>query len=150
VDRELEKMFCDVGGHASKLAFVLGKSSLIIDDEKLRGRSSKHNNLSLGCSKSNSAYGPVGNCVNSMFTGIPLSCHYSHHGESPTDCVMSNLCIIRGITNNNQVNMAGTPMGGDRGYNDKEYFVRAEEIDMGVMNTSECDQLLVYKFGNTD
>ena len=46
-DYELEKMLRDVGGHASKLAFIRGVSSLLIDDEKMQSRSAKTNDISL-------------------------------------------------------------------------------------------------------
>ena len=38
VDRELEKVFRDMGGHASRLAFIRVYRNLIIDDKKLRMR----------------------------------------------------------------------------------------------------------------
>merc|ERR1712087_406057 len=80
-DYELEKMLRDVGGHASKLAFIRGITSLLIDDEKMQSRSAKTNDISLSKFKSSKTYGVVGNCVNSVNLGIPLSCQYSHHGH---------------------------------------------------------------------
>ena len=41
IDRELEKLFHDVGGHTSQLACIDGYTNLIIDDEKLRMRHQK-------------------------------------------------------------------------------------------------------------
>ena len=148
-DRELAKLLRDAGGHASKLAFIKGVTDLIVDDEKTRGRSPKASLMSLVRSKSAKAFGPVGNCVNLMNTGIPLSCHYSHHGESSTDIVMANLSIIEGVTNNNQVKMGGTVMGGDRGYNNKEYFEKSDEIDMDNLNTRKRGPSIPFSFGNT-
>jgi hypothetical protein len=38
IDRELEKLFRDVGGRTSDICFIEGYTNLIIDDEKLRMR----------------------------------------------------------------------------------------------------------------
>ena len=62
---------------------------------------------------------------------------------------MVNLSIIKGVTNNNQVKMGGTLMGGDRGYNDKEYFDKSDEIDMDNLNTRKKGPSFAFKFGNT-
>merc|ERR1711933_665572 len=40
-DRELDKVFWDFGGHASRIAFIKGWSHLLIDDDKTRLRSKK-------------------------------------------------------------------------------------------------------------
>ena len=48
---------------------------------------------------------------------------------------MAGLSIITGVTNNNQVRMGGTLMGGDQGYNDKEYFAKLDKINMENLNT---------------
>ena len=40
-DRELDKVFWDFGGHASRIAFIKGWSHLLIDDNKTRLRSKK-------------------------------------------------------------------------------------------------------------
>ena len=86
-DCDLEKLFCDIGGHSAILAFISGFTDLIIDDEKMRMRSALANTMSLSRSKSGKAFGPVGNCINSVATGIPLLCHMSHHGESVTKII---------------------------------------------------------------
>jgi hypothetical protein len=124
-------MFRDVGGRTSSIAFIEGYSNLIIDDEKLRLRSVKANDRSLSRHKSAKAFGPVGNCVNSIATGISLSCHMSHHGESSKDILTSSLMIIKGINNPNSVHFPGTVIHGDRGYNDDECFSLIEDADMG-------------------
>jgi len=148
-DRELEKMFRDVGGRTSSIAFVEGYSNLIIDDEKLHLRSVKANDRSLSRHKSAKAFGPVGNCVNSIATGISLSCHMSHHGESSKDILTSSLMIIKGINNPNSVHFPGTIIHGDRGYNDDECFSLIEDADMGFLNTTKRGPTLAFKFGNT-
>ena len=40
-DRELDKVFWDFGGHASRIAFIKGWSHLLVDDDKTRLRSKK-------------------------------------------------------------------------------------------------------------
>ena len=40
-------------------------------------------------------------------------------------------------------------MGGDRGYNDKEYFDKSDEIDMDNLNTRKRGPSFAFKFGNT-
>ena len=52
-----------------------------------------------------------------------------------------------GVTNNNQVRMRGTLMGGNRGYNNKEYFEKADKINMRILNTTKYDPSLPAKFG---
>ena len=148
-DRELEKLFRDIGSHTSKLAYIQGLTDCIIDDEKLRQRSTKANDISLSRHKSSKSFGPVGNSVNSVGTGIPLSCHMSHHGESSTEIVRSNLMIISGVNNPKQIKMSGTTMGGDRGYNDKEYFDLTNEVEMEFLNTTKRGPSLAVKFGHT-
>ena len=117
IDRDLEQLFRDLGGQASRLAYIEGLTNGIIDDEKTRGRSNMAVGLSLARSKSSKAFGPVGNCLNSMRTGIPLATHCSHFGESATDIVMANCCIITGATSQKTVDMKDMLLGGDRGYN---------------------------------
>lgn len=69
-DDELEKFLRDCGTQASRLAFIRGVTHLLIDDEKMQQRSAKVNDLSMSRSKSDKAYGVVGNCVNSVVLGI--------------------------------------------------------------------------------
>ena len=114
-DYELEKMLRDVGGHASKLVFIRGVTSLLIDDEKMQSRSAKTNDISLSRFKSSKTYGVVGNCVNSTNLGLPLACQYSHHGQSATRVLKSNLAVIQGVTDPELVHMPGSDMLGDRG-----------------------------------
>ena len=40
-DRELDKVFWDFGGHASRIAFIKGWTHLLVDDDKTRLRSKK-------------------------------------------------------------------------------------------------------------
>ena len=70
-----------MGGHTSQIAFIM-VTQIFIEDEKLRMRSSKANHSSLSRHKSAKSFGPVGNCINSILTGVLLSCHMNHHGES--------------------------------------------------------------------
>ena len=149
IDRELEKLLRDLGGHASRLAYIEGVTDGMIDDEKTRGRSAKAAALSLARSKSTKAYGPVGNCINSMFTGIPLATHYSHFKESSTDIVMANLCIITGATSQKTVDMKGSLLGGDRGYNDNEYFEQSAAANMENVHTTKRGPSLAFTFGKT-
>lgn len=114
-DPELEKFLRDCGTQASRLAFIRGVTHLLIDDEKMQQRSAKVNDLSMSRSKSDKAYGVVGNCVNSVVLGIPLSCQYTHHGQSATQVLKSNLAVIQGVTDPEQVKMPGSMMLGDRG-----------------------------------
>ena len=113
-DRELEKLFRDLGGHVSGLAFICGLTQLIIDDDKLRMRSPKVAELSLVRSKSGKAFGSVGNCMHSSLTGIQLACHYTQFGDSSIDSIESNLSIITGVNNPEQIKISGTLVGGDR------------------------------------
>jgi len=70
--------------------------------------------FSLVCSKSAKAYGPVGNCVKRVHTGIPLSFVYSYFGDSSTGLLKSNLGIINGATTNpNSIRMQDTMFYGD-------------------------------------
>ena len=114
IDRELEKLFRDVGGRTSHIAFINGYTDLIIDDEKLRMRSTKANESSLSRMKSAKSFGPVGNCIHSIATGISMSCHMNHHGESSKDILTSGLMIIQGINNPNSLSFPVTTIHGDR------------------------------------
>ena len=69
--------------------------------------------LCLVRSKSNKAFGAVGHCVMSMYTGIQLSCQYSHFGESTSDSLLNNLCIIQGVTSPKSIDLGETLVGGD-------------------------------------
>ena len=149
IDRELEKLFRDLGGHASRLAHIEGVTDMMIDDEKTRTRSALVALLSLARSKSGKAFGAVGNCINSMWTGIPLATHYSHFGESCTDIVMSLLSIISGSTSHKSIDMKETTLGGDRGYNDNEYFEKSAAANLNNIHTTKRGPSLPVTFGNT-
>ena len=149
VDRELEKLFRDVGGRTSEICFVEGYTNLIIDDEKLRMRSTKAAESSLSRHKSPKSFGPVGNCINSISTGLSLSCHMNHHGESAKDILTAGLMIIKGTNNPNNLRFPTTTIHGDRGYNDDECFELIEDADMGFLNTTKRGPLLAFKFGAT-
>ena len=69
--------------------------------------------LCLVRSKSNKAFGAVGHCVMSMYTGIQLSCQYSHFGESTSDSLLNNLCIIQGVNSPKSIDLGETLVGGD-------------------------------------
>ena len=73
IDRELEKLFCDIRGQTADVCLVDGYTNLIMDDEQLRMRSTKAAHISLSRNKSPKSFGPVGNDINSISTG--LSCH---------------------------------------------------------------------------
>jgi len=113
-DRELEKLFRDLGGHVSGLAFIRAVTQLIIDDDKLRMRSAKVAELSLIRSKSGKAFGSVGNCMHSSLLGVQLACTYTQFGDSALDSIQSNLSIITGVNNPKQVKLSDTLIGGDR------------------------------------
>ena len=145
----MEKVFRDIGGQASSLAFVKGYTKLIVDDEKLRMRSTKCNDKSLSRNKSSKSFGPVGNCVNSFYSGIPLSFHMSHHGESATEIIQANLMIITGSNNPKAIKIGGTDLAGDRGYNDDEYYEFDDQADLNLLNTMKRGPSLCFKFGDT-
>ena len=108
IDRELEKRSRDVGGRTSNIGFVDGYTNLIIDDEKMRMRSTKANNSSLSRHKSQKSFGPVGNCINSILTGMVRSCDMNHHGESAKDILTARLMLIKGINNPNSIHFPAT------------------------------------------
>merc|ERR1711982_92224 len=87
---------------------MIGWSHLLVDDDKTRLRSKKVAELCLVRSKSNKAFGAVGHCVMSMYTGIQLSCQYSHFGESTSDSLLNNLCIIQGVTSPKSIDLGET------------------------------------------
>ena len=64
-------------------------------------------------SKSNKAYGAVGHCVMSMYTGLQLAVQYSIFGESTTDSLLNALCIIQGVTSPKSIDLGETLVGGD-------------------------------------
>ena len=72
-----------------------------------------------------------------MYTAILLSAHYSHHWESATDTVMSNLTTIKGVTNNKQVKMDGV------------IFKTIGEAEMECFNTTKHRPSLAVAFGKT-
>ena len=73
IDRELKKLFREMGGRASHIAFRDGYTNLIIDDKKLRMESLIANHSSLSRHKSAKLFGPVGNCINYILAGKLLS-----------------------------------------------------------------------------
>ena len=148
-DREMEKLFVQFGNHSATLVFVEGYTDLIIDDEKLCMRSHKCNDKSLSRSKSHKSFGPVGNCLNSIGTGIPLCCHMSHHSENSTDIIKTNLMILKGVNNPKIVRMQGSKLMGDRGYNDDEFFKFIGNTELGFLNTTKRGPGLCFTFGKT-
>ena len=104
---------------------------------------------SLSRRKSPKSFGPVGNCINSISTGLSLSCHMNHHSESAKDIFTSGLMIIKGTNNPNSIHFPATTIHGDCGYNDDEYFELIESADMGFLNTTKRGPSLVFKFGAT-
>lgn len=148
-DTELLEVFRRFGGHVSKIARIKGHTDMIVDDEKQKGRSEKANDISIARSKSNKAFGPVGNTVCSTRTGIPLSNHVTHHGESATDTVMSNLTIITGDTNQKRIDMGGATLAGDRGYNDEEIYQKSDLHNFEIGNTVKRGPKQAFKFGKT-
>ncbi len=149
IDHELKKLFRDVGGWTWHIAFVKGYTDLIIDDEKLRLRPTKANQASLSRMKSAKSFGPVGNCINSIATGISMSCHMNHHGESSKDILTSGLMIIQGINNPNSLHFPMTTIQGDPGYNDDKCFQLLEDANMGFLNSTKRGPSPAYKFGMT-
>merc|ERR1711982_167609 len=147
-DRELDKVFWDFGGHASRIAFIKGWSHLLVDDDKTRLRSKKVAELCLVRPKSNKAFGAVGHCVMSMYTGIQLSCQYSHFGESTSDSLLNNLCIIQGVTSPKSIDLGETLVGGDRGY-DPTFTNSDQELDVDFLSTVKRGANLPVKFGST-
>jgi hypothetical protein len=137
VDQELEKLFHDVDGQTSHIAFVDGYTNLIIDNEKLRIHSTKANSSSLSRHKSAKSFGPVGNCINSILIGISLSCHMNHQGKSSTEILTLGLMIIKGINNPNSIHFPATTVHGDCGYNNDECFQLIKDQDMGFLNTKK-------------
>ena len=69
--------------------------------------------LCLVRSKSDKSFGAVGHCLMSMYTGIQLSCQYSHFGESTYDSLLSNLCIVQGVASPKSIDLGETLIGGD-------------------------------------
>jgi hypothetical protein len=61
------------------MCFIDGYTIMIIDDKKLRMHSTKAAQSSLSRHKSPKSFGPVGNCINSILTGMSLSCHMNYH-----------------------------------------------------------------------
>ncbi|EJK77849.1 hypothetical protein THAOC_00289 [Thalassiosira oceanica] len=147
-DRELEKLFRDLGGHVSGLAFIRAVTQLIIDDDKLRMRSAKVAELSMIRSKSGKAFGCVGNCMHSSLLGVQLSCTYTQFGDSAIDSIQSNLSIITGVNNPRQIKLSDTLIGGDRGYDfSKEDGATLHDAD--YINTVKRGATMPVKFGQT-
>ena len=137
LDKEFEKLLRDIGSHVSKIAFIPGFTNLIIDDEKNRMRSAKANTMSLSRFKGVHSFGPVGNCINSVNTGIPLSCHMSHHGENSTEITCSCLQIIKGVNNPHLMKFNDCTLHGDRGYNDDNFFNMIQKCGLLFVNTTK-------------
>ena len=104
--------------------------------EKLRMRSTKAAHISLSRHKSPKSFGPVGNCINSISTGLSLSCHINHHGKLAKDILILGLMIIKDTNNPNCMHFPATMIHGDRGYDDDECFELIKSADMGFLNTT--------------
>jgi len=95
-------------------------------------RSTKANHTSLSKHKSPKSFGPVGNCINSILTGMSLSCHMNHHGESAKEILTAGLMIIKGINSPNSIHFPTMTIHGDQGYNDDdECFDLIKDADVG-------------------
>jgi len=149
VDESLENLFHLIGRQASKLCFVQGRTSLIIDDDKLRLRSMLAAAIALVRSKGSNSFGPVANCVNSLTTGINLSSYMSHHGESALSITQANLMCILGVQNPSLLSFPDTGLGGDRGYNDEELLECFVRYLLEMLNTVKRSPTLAFTFGKT-
>ena len=129
----MEKLFRDLGGKPSHIGFVDVYTNLIIDDKKLRMRSTKASPSSLPMHQRPKSFGPVGNYINSILTGMLLSCHMNQHGKSAKDILTAGLMIIKGINNPNSIHFPAMTIHGDRGYDD-ECFDLIEDADMGFLH----------------
>ncbi len=110
----------------------------------------KVNRISLTCHKSDKAFGPVGHCVNSISTGIPLSCHMGHHGENTIEIIKANLQIIKQTNNPEKMTFDGTLLFGDRGYNKEKYFYLKKEVGLGFVHTTKRGPFLCFIFGTVN
>jgi len=149
IDDSLENLFYLIGRQASKLCFVQGRTSFIIDDDKLRLRSLLAATLDLVRSKGLNSFGPVANCVNSLATGINLSSYMSHHGESALSITEANLMCILGVQSTSLLHFPDTGLGGDRAYNDEELTQCLSKYLLNLLNTVKRGPGLAYKFGKT-
>jgi len=149
IDQDLEHLFSMLGRQSSKLCFVLGRTDLIIDDDKLKLRSVLAESVDLIRSKGLKSFGPVANCMNALTTGINLSSYMSHHGEGALAVTEANLMCILGVQSGALLKFPDTLLGGDRGFNDDEMEKVLMNCLLELFNTVKRGPSLAYKFGNT-
>jgi hypothetical protein len=148
-DIRLERLFRMIGERTSQICYIPGRTSFVIDDDKLRMRSFLAALLNLVRSKGLNSFGPVCNSVNSLIMGIQLSGYMSHHGENATNILRANLLTIAGQLNPSSMNFPDTDLLGDRGYYDEKYFKTVVDLGLHTTNTVKRSPALAFKFGKT-
>ncbi len=86
------------------------------------------------------AFGPVGHCINSVQTGIPLLCHMGHHGKSTTENIKANLQIIKQTNNPEKINFDGSFVFSDCRYNEETSFYLSEKFGVNFPTPQYMDQ----------
>ena len=85
--------------------------------------------------------------MNSTTTGMVLSSHMSHFGESALDVTEINLQSIFGQLLTRNIKLPTTRLNGERGYNDENFFKFIDSAQMNFMNTVKRSASLPFKFG---
>ena len=129
----------------SSIGFIEGTTHFIIDDYKMIMRSSNCAKSGWSRSKGLKSYGPVNNLICSVSTGLLLSSHMTHFGESALDATEIALQHITGTQLARNIRLPNTHINGDRGYNDNEILQSFSTMELSITNTVKRSPVLPFK-----
>ena len=145
--QDLEKLVTQAN---AKIAFEVGKSDLVVDDDKMRNRSSLAAFLGWIVSKGLKSFGPVNNMIGLLPAGHFVGSTVSLAGDSglkTTKRILKRLCNAE---EDEDVDMKGTTLGADRGYEfDEMQKEFAPKHNLETVRTVKRGASLPFKFGKT-
>ena len=112
-------------------------------------RSAKAKECGWGRSKGLKSCGPVNNMIGATRTGIFCACHVSLFGESALESIKHMLSSMSRAKLLDKVNLHGTTMHGNRGFNGDECFEFCDDHDVDSVNACKRAPPLPFVFGNT-
>jgi hypothetical protein len=117
----LQKLEQQVTHSCAEIAFKTGVSDFIVDDDKMRNRSSKSAKLGWIRSKGLKSFGPVNNFLGELPSGLFLGSAMTRQGDSGLDATERVFRRISNVEEDSEVDLSGSTLGGDRGYEDEQF-----------------------------
>ena len=148
-DKDVKELERIVSWSCSNIGFTEGDTELLVDDDKLRNRSSRAIDFGFTWSKGLKLFGPVANMIGAVFTGLFLASCISVVGQTNFQATKIMLMLITNATIESQLKMRGCTLSGDRAYNDESFFEFSSSIELMTHNTYKRCGSSPFKFGVT-